>query len=100
MNEDLIENADETHFIINCDNGRTLGFKGDEHVKYADVVSAGVGMTMVVKVSGGQGAKIIAPFMIFQNDGCRYLIHEVPDNIHGVSYRSAANGFMTSQVFA
>ena len=26
LNEDLLCNMDETHFLINCDNGRTLGF--------------------------------------------------------------------------
>ena len=45
LNED---NMDETHFVINCDNGRTLGFHGDTEVKYADVVSGGIGMTMIV----------------------------------------------------
>lgn len=28
IDEDNIENADETHFVINMDNGRTLGFVG------------------------------------------------------------------------
>jgi len=30
LNEDLVENIDETHFIMNMDNGRTLGFRGDD----------------------------------------------------------------------
>lgn len=59
--QDLMENMDETHFIINMDNGRTLGFKGDSEVKYQDVVSAGVGFTMVVKLTGGQAAKLLPP---------------------------------------
>jgi hypothetical protein len=33
LDENLIENVDETHFIINYDNGKTLGLKGNEHVK-------------------------------------------------------------------
>ena len=48
LNEDLIENVDEIHFIINMDNGKTLEFREDDTVKYADVVSSGVGITMVV----------------------------------------------------
>ena len=43
-----IENVDETHFIINMDNGKSLGFRGDDTIKYADVVSGGVRITMVV----------------------------------------------------
>jgi hypothetical protein len=53
LDENIIENVDETHFIINYDNGKALGFKGDKHFKYANVVSSGVGMTMVVKVTRG-----------------------------------------------
>jgi hypothetical protein len=72
--ENLIKNVDETHFIINCDNGRTFGFKGDKYVKYVEMVSCGIGMTMVVKVTGGQGTKITAPFVMFQNPKSKYSI--------------------------
>ena len=48
LNEDFIGNVDETHFIFNMDNGNTLEFRGDDTIKYADVVSGGVGITMVV----------------------------------------------------
>jgi hypothetical protein len=71
LDENLVENADETHFIINMDNGKTLGFRGDDDVKYADVVSGGMGMTMVVRLTGGPGSTICAPFMIFQNQTAR-----------------------------
>lgn len=33
LNVDHIENDDETHFVFNMDNGRTLGFLGDTKVK-------------------------------------------------------------------
>jgi hypothetical protein len=58
LDENLVENADETHFVINMDNGKTLGFRGDNDVKYADVVSGGMGMTMLVRLTGGPGAII------------------------------------------
>ena len=48
-----MENIDETHFVINMDNGRTLGFQGDTLVKYAEVVSNGDSMVMVVWILGG-----------------------------------------------
>ncbi|KAF0767390.1 hypothetical protein AaE_002854, partial [Aphanomyces astaci] len=67
LDEDLLCNMDETHFVINEDNGRTLGFRGDSEVKYADVVSGGVGMTMMVFITGGTRARIGSPMMIFQN---------------------------------
>jgi hypothetical protein len=50
----MVENADETHLVVNMDNGRTLGMIGDEDVKYADVVSGGTGMTRLVRISGGK----------------------------------------------
>ncbi|KAL3691653.1 hypothetical protein R1sor_005304 [Riccia sorocarpa] len=96
LDENLQENADETHFVINMDNSHTLGFRGDENVKYADVVSGRVSMTMVVKVTGGRSARISSPFMIFQNDQCSYPIRGVPDNVPDVSYSSTKKSFMTT----
>ena len=99
LEEDTIENMDETHFIINMDNGKTLGFKGDNTIKYSDVVSGGTGMTMVVRIVGGKNATITAPFMIFKNENSSYPIKGVSINTHGVSYRSSPKGFMTRKIF-
>lgn len=99
LHEDLVENVDETYFIVNMDNGRMLGFRGDDAVKYADVVFGGLGMTMVVRVSGGSNGIIHSPFMIFQNDKCSYLIRGCLDNVLGVSYRTTKKGFMTGIIW-
>lgn len=32
----------------------TFSFRGDEHVKHADVVCGGIGLTMVVRISENQ----------------------------------------------
>ena len=48
FDKNLMENLDETHFMVNMDNGKALGFRGDTSVKYADVVARGEAMTMVV----------------------------------------------------
>lgn len=98
LDENLQENIDETHFIVNMDNKRTLGFRGDQHVKYADMVLGGVGITMVVKVTGGVHGKIGIPLLIFQNAASSYPIRGVPDNVPGVCYRTAKKGFMTSEL--
>lgn len=100
LDEDDVENIDETHFVINMDNGLTLGFAGDDDVKYADVVSGGEGMTMVVRITGGANAKIAAPFMIFKNKDRNYPIRGTPDDIPGVSYRTAPKGFVDRALFA
>ena len=99
LHDNLVENVDETHFIVHMDNGRTLGFRGDDVVKYVDVVSGGLGMTMVVRVSSGSNGIIHSPFMIFQNDKCSYPIRGCPDNVLGVSYRTAKKGFMTGIIW-
>ncbi len=54
LNENQIENADETHFVFNMDNGRTVGFRSQEHVRYADVPSGNEGITMMVRITGGK----------------------------------------------
>ena len=96
--EDCMANMDETRFIINMDNCRTLGFRGDDNVKYADVVSGTTGMTMVVLLSGGTRSNICPPCMIFINKDSNYPIRGVPDDVTGVSYRTAKKGFMPRDV--
>lgn len=82
------------------DNGRTLSYRGDQEVKYADMVSSGVGITMVVKVTGGVRGMIGIPFLIFQNASCSYPIRGVVDDVSGVCYRTAKKGFLTSTLLA
>ena len=36
FDENFIENLDETHFVVNLDNGQILGFQGDTIVKYGE----------------------------------------------------------------
>lgn len=98
LDENLQENIDETHFIVNMDNKRTLGFRGDKEVKYVDMVSRGIGITMVVKVTEGVGGRISTPFLIFQNATSSYPICGVPDTVPGVCYRSSPKGFMTEDL--
>eukprot|EP00171_Calliarthron_tuberculosum_P022372 IDg22372t1 len=98
LDEIDVENADETHFVINIDNGRTLGFSGESEVKYADVVSGGEGMTMVVRISGGRDAIIEAPFMVFKNDSRSHPIRGVPEDVPGIAYRTGPKGWMDTVV--
>ena len=48
FDKNLIENLDKTHFTVNMDNGKALGFRDDTSVKYVNVVAGGEAMTMVV----------------------------------------------------
>ena len=62
----MIDNLDETHFVVNLDNWKTLGFCGQENKNSMDVVSGGQGMTMIVRFIGGKAASIALPMLIFQ----------------------------------
>ena len=96
--EEMIYNMDENQFIINFDNGRTLGFRGDENVKYANLVSGGEGMTMIVHVTCGTSPRIGTPILIFQNTKRSYSIQELPDTVPGVAYRTGPKGWSDKTV--
>jgi len=99
LDEDLLENVDETHFVINMDDGRTLSFIGANDVRYADVSSGNDAITMVVRLTGGRKASIQPPFLIFLNKSRNYPIRGVPDDVPGVSYRTSPKAWMDRTVF-
>ena len=92
FDENLMENLDETHFVVNLDNGRTLGFRGDTTVKYAKVVPGGESMTMVVCISRCRRATIETPMLIFSNENRSYPIWDLIDDIPEVSYITSPKG--------
>ncbi|KAE9161312.1 hypothetical protein PF002_g31668 [Phytophthora fragariae] len=99
LDENVIENVDETHFVIDFDNGKTLGFVAEKQIKYADVVLGGEGMTMVVRISGGPSGYIHPPMMIFTNANRSYPIRGVSDDVEGVCYRTGPKGWMDKCLF-
>ena len=62
-------------------------------LKYADVLSGGIGMAMMVYITGGSRARIGAPMMIFQNPNRSYTINGLPDDVPGASYQSGPKGW-------
>ena len=83
-----MENLDETHFTVNMDNDKALGFWDDSSIKYANVVAGGEAMTMVVQIFEGRGSSLEAPMIIFTNGNSNYSICELEDSVPGVSYRT------------
>lgn len=61
INENRVENTNETQVIFKLDNGKTLGIYGEQNVKYADVVSSGEPITIMVSITGGKSAMIQHP---------------------------------------
>lgn len=97
--ENNVDNADETHFLVNMYNHRALGRVGDQHVKYADMVSGSEEMTMMVRSFGFRDARSEALFLLFQNKQLNYQIALVPDDGARVSYKSRSKGWIDETVF-
>lgn len=72
--EDSIFNADETHFVVDLHDRRTLAIKGDTDVKYSDVVSGDIGMTMIFMLGGCSKARLELPRIILQRKTSSYHI--------------------------
>lgn len=100
LNENDVANMDESHFIFDMDDRRTLAVRGSTSVNYVDVVSGTEGMSMVLLLSGGPNAKLYAPFMIFKNALGSYPITGVPDDVEGVSYRTNPTAWMNREMFS
>ncbi|RAW34864.1 hypothetical protein PC110_g8850 [Phytophthora cactorum] len=94
LDENAVENVNETHFVIDFDDGKTLGFVAKKQVKYADAVSGGQGMTMVARISSGASGYIHPPMMIFTNADRCYPIRGVKGDVDGVCYRIGPKGWM------
>jgi hypothetical protein len=82
------------------DNNKTLGFRGDNDVKYADVVFDGMGMTLMIRLTSGPYARIYNPCVIFQNANESYPIRGILDDVLGVCYRTTKKGFITQKLWA
>lgn len=69
-------------------------------MKYANVVSGGEGMTMVVRISGGASGYIHPPMMFFfTNSNRSYPIRGIEDNVAGACYRTGPKGWMDQRLF-
>lgn len=53
LNEDTIENAYDTRFVFNMDNGKSLRIKGKSHVRCADFLSSTNPIKMIFTLTGG-----------------------------------------------
>jgi len=100
LDENDVENLDETHMIFDMDNGRVLDFSGKKRVTYQEISAGGQGFTVVVRISARNGGRIEVPMVIFMNKDRSYPIGGVPDDVDGVFYRSSPKGWMDQPLFA
>lgn len=80
-----MEDADETHFIFKMANRKLLGSRGDMVVQYADIVSGGYSIKMMVRLTGVGGGMVQPPMLILMNANCTYPIRGVYEDVPGVS---------------
>lgn len=99
---DLLEENVETlgvfHFIVNAENGYTLGFSGEQDANYSETMNGSRGMTMLLRVSGGKDAKIETPFMILEDAERSYPLVGIPDDVDNCAYRTAPQGWIDETV--
>lgn len=100
IREENVFNADETNFLLDTNDSRTIAMKGDKDVKFADVVSADMGMSMMVMLGHDPNELIEMPMFVFQNSSCSYPIRVVPDDFTGACYRSVKKNWMDRRVLA
>ncbi|POM60020.1 hypothetical protein PHPALM_31168 [Phytophthora palmivora] len=96
-------NMEESHFVIDLDDGRTLDFRGVKHVKCCSIVSGTDVFNLpwgqeFTKNLGGANSRIICPMLIFRNKNSNYPIQGLPDNINGVAYRSSPTAFINNSI--
>ncbi|OWZ04393.1 hypothetical protein PHMEG_00023713 [Phytophthora megakarya] len=80
-------NMVKNHFVIDLDDGKSLGFRGTGHVKYCSVASGRRGITICVLLRGGRSAKMECPMLFFTNKNANYPIQGLPDTTPGVRRR-------------
>ena len=100
LDESTIENIDETHVVVDMDNGRVFDFQGSNRVTYLDVASDRDCFTICMRILGGSDAWIEKPLVIFQNPNGNHPISGVPDNVDGTMYHSSPKGWVTAQILA
>lgn len=88
LEEKDVENTDETHFTINVDNSKTLGFFRSSEIEYGDVVREGKCFKNLVHLQGCCDFKVEELFIVFRNEDRHYPFHGTPDNLEDVVYRT------------
>jgi hypothetical protein len=99
FHEDYMDNVDEINFIINRDNGKNWGFEVKARL-YANVVSNGEKITMIVRMTCSRPTIITAPMMIFTNMRHVYPIRGVENDVCRVCYCTRPRGWINSELLA
>ena len=85
---------DETYFIFNMDDSKTLGLLVSANVNYVDVVGGADVFTLLLRLRGCRNAKLMNPFIRFKNRERNCPMINLPDDIPVISYRTQSRGWV------
>lgn len=88
------------HFVLNTTTGKSLGFGEQPHLEFTEMMQGARPMTMLLTITGGKDAKVLKPFVVFQDPQRKYPLQGVPDDNQEVTYRTSPSGWVDPQVLA
>ena len=94
FNENLMENIDGTHFIVNMNNRKTLWFRKNIRIFYTKIMSRGYSMKIIIRIFGGRRSIIKAWILILINPNSNYHIHDLDDNTPNIYYRNGSKSWI------
>lgn len=98
LDQFIIENFVEKHFVFDMDNVRDLDVKGTKRVTYTELSSGRDSCTVDMWITGGTNCQIADP-MIFKNKSRKYVIREVSVYVLGVCCRTEPNFWIYQTMF-
>lgn len=95
MDEEPFFNVDDNHLVVYLIDFLTLAIKGDEEVKFCDVVSINLfnlGSNIMDSLGIGSKYSMFVPFIILYNQHIFFPILLLPYKVPGVTYRMGSDG--------
>lgn len=93
-----MSNADETHFLSNMNNGKTLVFTSGGEVRYSDLTSRSEGMKILVRINENSSPREGPPLLIFKSKRIHYLITGVLGSVSKLSYQTGPKSLMDFKI--
>ena len=94
LDDNLIFNLDETHLILDTDDGRSIGILGDKSVNYVELCGRSEGFSVFPVVRARVHACIESVFVVIRHVNESHPILGVPDDMERVSYRSGKGSWI------
>lgn len=67
MKEEYMRNVDETHIVLDFNDGHKIATEIDKKMKFADVLHRNMSITMMVLLGGSPNVLVNVPMLLFEN---------------------------------